>query len=223
MGALWSDGEGGARDTPPDSVLAMWLHAIDLRRRRPYHAPTATAPRRRGASPFPRPGLRTGLWINEHDGMREHAVARLKAWIRFILHTDDTPRRAALAFALGVFIACTPTLGLHTVLALTLAFLFGLNRLAVLAGTFINNPWTVVPIYSGSAMLGARMLGSPLPPPTFAGVTSLADLGEFLSQFRPWLGPLTAGALVLGLAASILSFPIVLYGIRWYRSLRRTG
>jgi uncharacterized protein len=223
VSALWSEPDPGSSATSPDSVLAMWLHAIDLRRRRPYHAATATAPRRSGAAPSSRPSLRAGLWISESDGMREYAVARLKGWIRFILHTDDTPRRAALAFALGVFIACTPTLGLHTVLALSLAFLFGLNRVAILAGTFVNNPWTVVPIYSGSAMLGSVMLGSPLPPPSFVGVSSLADLGEFLGQFRPWLGPLTAGALVLGLVGSILSFPIVLYGIRWYRALRRTG
>lgn len=152
--------------------------------------------------------------------MRRLTLDRIKHWLRVILHTDDAPPRAAFAFALGVFIAWTPTIGLHTVIALGLAFLFGLNRVAVLAGTFVNNPWTIVPIYSASAYLGSVLIGADPDAPRFEGLSGWGDLWELLAQFRPWIVPLTTGTLVLGTLCALLSFPIVLYGIRWYRTLR---
>ena len=155
--------------------------------------------------------------------MKQFALDRIRSWLRFILHLDGSPRRAALAFALGVFIAWTPALGLHTLLALVIAFFLGLTRVAILAGTLVNNPWTIVPIYSGSAYLGAFLLRSQLPPPRFEGISTLSDLGEFLGQFRPWLGPLLTGTFVLGLASALVSFTAIFYGLRWYGVLRRSG
>ena len=154
--------------------------------------------------------------------MREFGRDRLMRWLRYVLHTDDTPARAALAFALGVFIAWTPVVGLHTIIALGLAFLLGLNRVAVLAGTFVNNPWTIVPIYSSSAWIGLHLTGSEAQLPRLDGITSFSGLGDFLAQFQPWIVPLIAGTLILGTVCSVVSFPIVLCGIRWYRALRRT-
>jgi hypothetical protein len=155
--------------------------------------------------------------------MRRYTINRVTRWLRVVLHTGDTPPRAALAFALGVFIAWTPVIGLHTVLALGLGFLLGLNRLAILAGTFVNNPWTFVPIYSASAWLGARLVGSDLEAPRLEGLAGWDGLWELLAQFRPWVVPLTAGTLVLGGLCALLSFPIVLYGIRWYRAFRQAS
>lgn len=155
--------------------------------------------------------------------MRKFGVDRLKRLLRYVLHTDDTPVRAALAFALGVFIAWTPIVGLHTLVALGLAFLLGLNRVAVLTGTFINNPWTFLPIYSASAYLGSLLVGSDAPAPRLEGLSNWSDVGDFLSQCQPWIVPLTTGTLILGTLCAFLSFPVVLYGIRWYRALRRAG
>ncbi|PYS97023.1 MAG: hypothetical protein DMF50_02190 [Acidobacteria bacterium] len=219
MGALWSTGdERDAREVPEGPLDAL-LRVIDLRRLRPYHAPTSGAARRERAAR----GAHMGIWMEESAAMRQLRTDRLRSWLRFALHTDDTPPRAALAFALGVFIAWTPLLGLHTVLALGLAFALGLNRVAVLAGTFVNNPWTLVPIYSVSVYLGSLILGTDLDPPRFEGFDSWSDIGTFIAQCRPWIVPLTVGTLVLGTISALLAFPIILYGIRWYRTLRHAG
>ena len=53
---------------------------------------------------------------------------KFRHYLRRLLALDDTPERIALAFAVGVFLAFSPLLGLHTVLGLAIAFLFGLNR-----------------------------------------------------------------------------------------------
>ncbi len=81
-----------------------------------------------------------------------------------LLHTHDTPRRTAAAFALGVFIGFSPLVGLHTVLGLAVAFLFDLNRVAVLLGIYTNLPWLMGPYYALATLLGASILRVEAPP-----------------------------------------------------------
>ena len=70
-----------------------------------------------------------------------------RATFRRLLALDDPPERTALAFAIGVFIAFSPFLGLHTILATLIAFVFRFNKVAIYTGTFINNPFlTLIPI-----------------------------------------------------------------------------
>ena len=65
----------------------------------------------------------------------------------------------AAAFGLGVFIAFFPLLGIHTGMALVIAILLRLNRVAILVGCWINNPWTIAPMYSAGTLLGCALLG----------------------------------------------------------------
>src|ERR1043165_7770106 len=82
---------------------------------------------------------------------------------RRLLAIDDPPERTALAFSIGVFIAFSPFLGLHTILATIIAFLFRFNKVAIYTGTFVNNPFlTLVPIIIASYTVGAFVLGRPL-------------------------------------------------------------
>ncbi|PYR27245.1 MAG: DUF2062 domain-containing protein, partial [Acidobacteria bacterium] len=67
--------------------------------------------------------------------------ALIQRWLNVLLHIADTPERTAAAFALGVFFGFSPFLGLHTLLALAVAFLLNLNRVAVLLGVYSNLPW----------------------------------------------------------------------------------
>src|SRR5262245_23685906 len=86
-----------------------------------------------------------------------------RAAFRRLLAIDDPPERTALAFSIGGFIAFSPFLGLHTILATALAFLFRFNKIAIYTGTFINNPlFTLVPIIIASYGVGAFVLGRPL-------------------------------------------------------------
>src|ERR687884_176427 len=84
----------------------------------------------------------------------------VRAALRRLLAIDDPPERTALAFSVGVFIAFSPFLGLHTIMATLLAFLFRFNKIAIYTGTFINNPFfTLVPIILASYGIGALLLG----------------------------------------------------------------
>ena len=63
---------------------------------------------------------------------------RVRRVVQVLLHIEDTPHRTALAFAIGVLIAFSPFIGIHMGIALIVAFLFRLNRVAILFGTYLN-------------------------------------------------------------------------------------
>jgi uncharacterized protein (DUF2062 family) len=88
----------------------------------------------------------------------------VEGWLESLLHIHDTPQRTALAFGLGVMIGFSPLLGLHSVIGLTLAFALNLNRVAVLAGVWVNLPWFTAPYYTAATAFGAWLTNTSLPP-----------------------------------------------------------
>jgi uncharacterized protein (DUF2062 family) len=136
-------------------------------------------------------------------------------WLRrtsqILLHVEDSPTRVALAFALGVFIAFFPILGIHTGLALVLAVVFRLNKVAVMAGAWTNNPWTVAPMYTAGTLLGCFLLRVS---PASLGVIDWSLKGRafyasLVEGFRPLLLPFVLGNLALGVAAACLVFVLL--------------
>jgi len=83
----------------------------------------------------------------------------IKDFIKRLLHVDDTPERTALAYSIGIFLGFSPLLGLHTLVGLTIAFLFGLNRPAILLGVWTNSPWWLVPFYMVATWIGMWVTG----------------------------------------------------------------
>ncbi|HEX8556993.1 MAG TPA: DUF2062 domain-containing protein [Pyrinomonadaceae bacterium] len=146
----------------------------------------------------------------------------VRAALRRLLALDDPPERTALAFALGVFIAFSPFLGLHTIMATVLAFAFRFNKVAVYTGTFINNPFlTLVPIILASYAVGAFLTGRPLSLPE----SGLALLSEphlltagywraLLAEFRSVLLPFAVGGTLLSVVCSLAAYPVTLKLLR---------
>ncbi len=116
----------------------------------------------------------------------------------------ESPRKMASAFAVGVFIGMSPLIGIHTVLGLFAAWLFRLNRLITLAGVFVTNPWTIVPIYSFGTWVGARLTGMDnlIPEIDWSHIT----LFGFLNEFRPLLLPFIVGTTVVGVISAAVSY-----------------
>jgi uncharacterized protein (DUF2062 family) len=150
--------------------------------------------------------------------------ALIRRWTEGLLHIHDSPRRTALAFAVGVFWSFSPFFGMHTVLGLVCAFLFGLNRVAVLLGVYVNLPWIIVPYYTLTTVAGARVLGIGLPA-DFASRLEQLVAGSVFSQtflpglmdlMRPLLWPYHVGALVgaalLAVVAYLLALPAIVAG-----------
>ena len=145
-----------------------------------------------------------------------------RAAFRRLLAVDDPPERTALAFSVGVFIAFSPFLGLHTLMATALAFAFRFNKIAIYTGTFINNPFlTLVPIIVASYAVGALLMGRPLSLP--AGALELLSHPRLLtgSYWRElfdhlWdvVVPFSVGGTVLSVVCSLAAYPVTLKLLR---------
>jgi uncharacterized protein (DUF2062 family) len=149
----------------------------------------------------------------------------LRASLRRLLAIDDPPERTALAFSIGVFIAFSPFLGLHTIMATLLAFLFRFNKIAIYSGTFINNPFlTLVPIILASYATGAFLMGRSLALPA-EGMELLKDphllTGDYWRRLFLHSGdvllPFAIGGMLLSIVCSLVSYPLTL---RWLRARR---
>jgi uncharacterized protein len=142
--------------------------------------------------------------------------------LRRLLAVDDPPERTALAFSVGVFIAFSPFLGLHTVMATVAAFAFRFNKIAIYTGTFINNPFlTLVPIIVASYAVGALLTGRPLALPD--GALALLSEPHLLtaSYWRQlsahlWdvVVPFSVGGTVLSVVCSLAAYPVTLRLLR---------
>jgi uncharacterized protein len=134
-------------------------------------------------------------------------------YLQRLVSLEDTTRRIALAFAVGVFFAFSPLLGLHTLLGLLVAFLFGLNRVAVLIGVFINNPWTLVPIYTLAGWVGGLLVGFPnrqaLPRFGWQEIWQ-SDFWLSLVRHGTILKPVLLGSAVLSVVTALISYLLAL-------------
>ncbi len=139
--------------------------------------------------------------------------------IRSILALDDPPDKLALAFSLGVFVAFTPTIGLHTLSCLFLAWIFRVSKMVTLTGSFINNPWTIVPLYGFCLWFGIKITGSTVSSPHIAWNEIRFSNVYFI--LKPFLWPFAAGTLALGVVASVISYFLFYWAATRYRKIQK--
>ncbi len=135
-------------------------------------------------------------------------MSRLRRTLQMLAHLEDTPHRIAVAFGIGVFIAFSPLLGIHTAIALGIAFAFRLSRVAILIGAYVNNPWTVVPMFMGGTLLGCALLGVPS-----EGLGAIewhlhgwAFYESLLHHLKPYLWPFVLGNTILGTVGGLAGY-----------------
>ena len=151
--------------------------------------------------------------------------------LRRLLAIDDPPERTALAFSIGVFIAFSPFLGIHTIMATLIAFIFRFNKIAIYTGTFINNPFlTLVPIIIASYAVGAFVMGRPLSIPP-DGIELLRNpqllTGDYYRRLfvQSWhvVVPFSVGGMILSVVCSLIAYPLTLRALRARESRRQSA
>lgn len=145
------------------------------------------------------------------------AAAKPSYWARLkahILHPELSPAQVGWSFGLGLSVAFNPILGFHLVMVLSLCFLFkGLHRPLMLAVSFINNPWTTVPIATGTAYFGNMLMGRGLDLNMRGVDWGSIGLKSFTTREGAFgmfamLKPILAPYLVGGFLLSLLAIPI---------------
>lgn len=145
------------------------------------------------------------------------SLDQIRAPLKQLLHLKESPHRTALAFAVGAFIAFSPTYGLHTLSVLFCVWAFRLNAVALIAGSLINNPWTVVPILGATIWTGVQLTGLPeIPSVNWVDMSMRA----FYEQITPYAAPFFLGGFLLSAIGAAVSYPIAYLAITAHRGHR---
>jgi uncharacterized protein (DUF2062 family) len=131
-------------------------------------------------------------------------MRRIARTLEILLRVQDSPHRLALSFAIGVWIAFNPLFGIHTALALGLAFALRLSRVAMLLGAYVNNPWTLAPLYGAGTLFGCAVLG--VSTEGLAAVRGAHGRVAVFAALKPFLWPFVVGNLLLGLIVALPAY-----------------
>ena len=137
-----------------------------------------------------------------------------KKRIKTILTLDSHPGHIALGFAVGVFISFTPFIGIHSLIAIVIAFVFRLNKVTCVTATWVNTPITVIPMLGLSYKLGRVLLGKP--------VTELNVQSLEWQHLKGHAASLLLGSSILGFVAAIFSYFLIYYIIMRFRTKDET-
>ncbi|WP_437201499.1 DUF2062 domain-containing protein [Planctomicrobium sp. SH664] len=157
--------------------------------------------------------------MQKKPSLKERLLAELspRAWLRTVMLIDDTPHAIALGVAVGLFIGTTPTVGLQIALVMLCSlFMRGkmrMNRLAAIAGTYISNPFTIVPLYWMCYQVGRLFTTAEVNEEEFARLIKAESLHEWwtiANEIIYDIGiPLLLGTTVVGLILGVPSYWIV--------------
>jgi len=128
------------------------------------------------------------------------SIETIKQQFKKMLSLDAHPGHIATGFAIGVFISFTPFFGIHTPLAIALAFIFRLNKVTCITGAWVNTPLTIFPVLAGSYKLGELMLGHK---PARFHVTNLE-----WSHLKPYAEAIILGSTVIGFFAALAGYAL---------------
>ena len=151
---------------------------------------------------------------------------RIRTRLQAAVGTHEPPSRLAAAWGIGIAVGLSPFLGLHTVLALLLAFFLRLNKLDVLLGTLIMNPWTFPVYFPAAAFLGRWITGIRVPRVVLPHPTQLLRPDVWREQAE-WLRPLLVvwgvGATIAAAVGGLATFYLVRAFIVIHRRRRQGG
>ena len=174
--------------------------------------------------------------------MAEYFWRRLRhVVIHRILHVDDTPHRIAMGVVVGLFVACSPLMGLHMLLALLLSVALRANRAVSVVAVWVSNPATFLPIISFNWVVGQavwsrgpwqnpveikqrliQVLGATEGFSAFVShVFSVDFWGALLHLFWQLGAELWVGSALVGMVAAVVGYFVTRRAVTWRRRLVR--
>jgi hypothetical protein len=113
-----------------------------------------------------------------------------------------TRRGVAEGVAVGLFIGCTPTMGVQVILCGFAAFLLRVNVPVAVLASLISNPLTAPILYPLEYKLGVWLVG--VPP-----AHELEGFSGALRGFMRYARPLWAGSIATAIVCSVLGWGLV--------------
>lgn len=135
------------------------------------------------------------------------------------------PEYLARGLAAGVFAGFFPFFGFQAILGVAVAVILKGHKLLAVAGTWISNPFTYVPLFFFNFHVGRRILGID----EFSliiddlNLHSARDFGDILEVGAEFALVLILGSAVMGFVAAIAVYFISFWLLRYWRQRRSLG
>lgn len=138
-----------------------------------------------------------------------------KTYVRF-LKIRGHPHEIALGLALGLFVGMSPTMGLHTAIAVFFAALLKWNKISAAIGVWVTNPFTAPVIYGINYYVGAKLVGLEN---NFGkvGFEGLSSLYKLIQKTPEIFWALIIGGTVLGLPLAAAGYYFAYSVIKKYQ------
>ena len=160
---------------------------------------------------------------NSNDATRTHrdspdtSQGRIRRSFRYFydrfVRLHGSPREIAWGAALGFFVAMSPTMGIQTYIAVPLAALFRISKVAAATTVWLSNPFTAPFIYGFNYMLGAKLLGYPLE----TSFTSDPSWQTLWHSGKCCFLALTVGGILTGIVVGVAGYFLTLSMIKTAR------
>ena len=139
-------------------------------------------------------------------------IVFIKRWGKDLFNLKGSPHNLALAFAIGIIIGFSPTIGFQTILCLLFAKLFHKNFLAMFAGSSVPTgiPWFIPFVYFSCYRLGNLLLGQ-------KSIFSLSRFHHHAISLLSLGKPLLLGCTVAGITTAFFAYFISLTIIKKVR------
>lgn len=138
-----------------------------------------------------------------------------------VLRLRATPHAIAAGVAAGVFATFTPLIGFHFIMAFVIAYLIRGSLPAAALGCLIGNPLTYPLIWGATYETGRFLLAAEIPDGKAPGSLGAALAhGDIAAIWAPYLKPMLVGSIPLGLFFSLVSYALVLVGVRSFQAAR---
>jgi uncharacterized protein len=122
-----------------------------------------------------------------------------------LLNIKSCPGKVSRGYALGVFLATTPLVGMKVFIALVLTTSLRWNRLAAVIGVYHNNILTGPLYYSCAYFIGSWLTPADASLPVISGMSAKM---LFATLYGSWgfFRTLLVGGLILGIPLSLAAF-----------------
>ena len=128
---------------------------------------------------------------------------KIQQWINRIKQLHGDPHYIAMGIAIGVFVAVTPTIPFHTVIAVGLAIILRASKAAAAIGVWFANPLTIPLFYLASYKTGVMLLGwSIVVDIPSEPVSDPMELGLYV------IFAATVGGIIIGIVPGIAAYVI---------------
>ena len=114
---------------------------------------------------------------------------------------NGEPHYVAMGMAIGVFVALTPTIPFHTIIAVGLSVILRASKTAAVIGVWFSNPLTIPLIYFGSYKVGGLLFSDlSLCEGSCESISQLLELGIAVTLVT------IAGGILLGIVPAIAAY-----------------